>query len=288
MIGIFLALLSAVVSAFSIVLVRRNSIRSNSFNISLIITCVGTIALWPMALLVLSQENINYTSFLLFALSGSLSPGIVRLFYYKGLKRLGASVNSSVFSIYPLYSALMGIILLSETLSSQNWIGIACIFLGVVTIQLGNRRNSSGEGNGIKSLVYPVLAGVTIAFGSVIGKLALEVSNVPILGVAIAYTFSLVPYVIIMGVSSSTRRELHLRRDLRFFWGSGIGQAICWMLTFVALQFEQVSLVNPLLSTEPLFVILLTFFLLREIESVSRRVVAGIVLIVAGVILVAL
>ena len=288
MIGIVLALLSAVASAFSVVLVRRNSARSNSFNMSLVITSVGAIVLWPMALVVLPQESINYSSFLLFALSGSLSPGIVRLFYYKGLRRLGASVNSSVFSIYPLYSALLGIILLSEILSGQNWIGIVCIALGVVTVQLGNRRNDSVEGDGVKSLVYPVLGGVTIALGSVIGKLALDVSNAPVLGVAIAYTFSLLPYVVILGVSSSTRRGLRLKRDLRFFWGAGIGQAVCWMLTFIALRFEQVSVVNPLVSIEPLFVVFFAFFLLREIERVSRRVVVGIALTVVGVVLVTL
>ena len=115
MIGIILALLSAVAAGFSVVVVRRNSLGSNAFNMSLIITLVGMLILWPLAFLMMGQETINVAGLVLFGLSGFLSPGIVRLFYYTGLRKLGASVNSSVFSIYPLYGALLAVILLSES-----------------------------------------------------------------------------------------------------------------------------------------------------------------------------
>lgn len=285
MIGIISALLSAVASAFSIILVRRNSVRSNSFSISFIITSVGILVLWPLAFVMLSEERVNSSSFLLFALSGALSPGIVRLFYYRGLRKLGASVNSSVFSIYPLYSALLGIMLLGETLSGMNWVGIIFIAFGVTFIQLGNWSGDGGGRAGAKSLIFPVLGGVTIAVGNVIGKYALNISDAPVLGIAVAYTFSLLPFMVILLFSSPTRRELRLKRDIRFFWGAGIGQAVCWVLTFTALHFEQVSVVNPLVSTEPLFVIFFAYFLLREIEHVSKKVIAGVVLTVVGVVL---
>ena len=116
MIGAVFALLAAATSAFSVVIVRRNSAGSNSFNMSLIITSVGMLVLWPLALILMWQETITLEGIVLFALSGFLSPGIVRLFYYKGLRKLGASTNSAVFSIYPLYSALLAVVLLSEAL----------------------------------------------------------------------------------------------------------------------------------------------------------------------------
>src|SRR3972149_5337480 len=76
MIGIILALLSAVAAGFSVVVVRRNSLGSNAFNMSLIITLVGMLILWPLAFLMMGQETINVAGLVLFGLSGFLSPGI--------------------------------------------------------------------------------------------------------------------------------------------------------------------------------------------------------------------
>jgi len=285
MIGIILALLSATTSGFSIAVVRRNSTGSNTFNMSLIITSVGMLVLWPIAFLLMEQETINLAGFLLFGLSGFLSPGIVRLFYYQGLKKLGASVNASVFSTYPLYTALLAVILLSEALSNANWVGILCIAAGVVFIQMSTRGNEEQEKSRPKSLIFPVLGGITFAVGSVIAKYALTISDAPAFGIADAYTFSLLPYMLILLLSTPTRRELNLGRDLRSFWLAGIGQAVAWILVFAALHFEKVSVTNPIISTEPLFVVFFAFFLLRKEEHISKKLIASISLTVVGVIL---
>ena len=288
MIGAVFALAAAATSAFSVVIVRRNSAGSNSFNMSLIITSVGMLVLWPLALILMWQETITLEGVMLFALSGFLSPGIVRLFYYKGLRKLGASTNSAVFSIYPLYSALLAIVILGEALSGQNWIGIILIAMGVVFLQYCRQEEGCKERDGLKNWIFPITGGITIAIGSVIGKFALNVSDAPIFGVAVAYTFSLLPYGLILLASRQTRTELNLKRDLRFFWIAGIGQAICWIFTYAAFHFDQVSIANPLISTEPIFVVMFGYFMLRQIEHVSKKVAFSIALTVLGVALVAL
>lgn len=288
MIGVLLALLAAITSAFCVILVRRNSANSNSFNMSLIITSVGLIVLWPMAIIFMRQETINLEGALLFAASGFLSPGIVRLFYYKGLRKLGASTNSAVFSIYPLYSALLAIVILSEILTGQNWIGIILIVFGVMALQYCSPTNGCKEREGLKSWIFPIIGGITIAIGSVISKYALNLSNAPIFGVAIAYTFSLLPYGLILLTSRQTRIGLNLKQDLRLFWIAGIGQAISWTFTYAAFQFDQVATVNPIISSEPIFVVIFGYFLLRNIETVSKKVAASIIITVLGVALVVL
>jgi len=286
MIGAVFALLAAVTSGLSVVIVRRNSASSNSFNVSLIITSIGLLVLWPLALILMWQETITMAGVFLFALSGFLSPGIVRLFYYKGLRKLGASTNSAVFSIYPLYSALLAVILLNEALTGQNWLGIACIALGVVFLQYCHRDEGCKEKRSLKNWAFPISGGIAIAIGSVIGKYALTISDAPIFGVAVAYTLSLLPYGLILLASKQTRTELNLKRDIRFFWIAGVGQAICWVFTYAAFHFDQVAIANPLISTEPIFVVLIGYFMLRNIEHVSKKVALSIALTVLGVALI--
>jgi len=286
MIGIVLALLSAAASGFSVVLVRKHSAGSNAFNMSLVITCVGMAVLWPLAIGAWELGALSLEGFLLFAVSGLLSPGIVRLFYYKGLKTLGVSVNSSIFAVYPLYSTVLAVVWLSEILSVENVLGILCILVGVVFVELSN-RGGNGEGKGgWRSLIFPVLGGVTLGVSSVIRKFALDLNNAPVLGVAIGYTFSLLPYALILAASVPTREKLRLKRDFRWFWVAGVGQAVTWILAYYALSFEQVSVITPLLSIEPLFVVVFAYVYLRELEHVTPKLLASVTLTVLGVVLV--
>jgi uncharacterized membrane protein len=53
----------------------------------------------------------------------------------------------------------------------------------------------------------------------------------------------------------------------------------------VALSLGQVSVVTPLAGTAPLFVLLLTYWFLRDLEALTLRLLVGTLLIVAGVVL---
>jgi DME family drug/metabolite transporter len=286
MIGTALAILSAATSALSIVLVRKYSSQSSTFNISLSISWVGMLILWPFALVLTDFATANILSLLLFALSGVLTPGFVRLLYYQGMKKLGAPVNSSLFSIYPLYTSLLAVLFLSEILAPGNWVGILLVFLGGMLVEWSSREVNFENKHSRRNLIYPVMGGLVLGVGSIFRKYALNLFNAPVLGVAVAYTFSLLPFIVMLMFSAPTRKDMSLKRDLRLFWAAGVGQAITWMLSFYALSYDEVSVVTPLLSIEPVFVAMFAYLYLRKVEQVSTKLLVSIVLTVLGVALV--
>jgi drug/metabolite transporter (DMT)-like permease len=285
-IGVVLAILSAATSALSVVLVRKVSNQSNAFNISLAISWVGMLVLWPLALILTDFSAANIASIMLFGLSGVLTPGFVRLLYYQGMKKLGAPVNSSLFSIYPTYTSLLAVLLLSEILAPGNWTGILMVFLGGILVEWSAKEGNNGIKYSRKDLIYPIIGGVALGVGSILRKYALTLFDAPVLGVSVAYTASLFPFLITLVFSASTRKELSLTRDMRLFWVAGIGQAITWMLSFYALSFDAVYVITPLLSIEPVFVATFAMLYLRKIERVSKKMIISIVLTVLGVVLV--
>ena len=286
MIGVALAILSAATSALSVVLVRKYSNQSSAFNISLAISWVGMLILWPLALVLTDFSSANIMSVLLFALSGVLTPGFVRLLYYQGMKKLGAPVNSSLFAIYPLYTSLLAVLFLSEILAPGNWVGILLVFLGGILVEWASREADNQNKRSRKDLIYPVMGGIALGVGSIFRKYALNQFDAPVLGVAVAYTASLLPFLVMLVFSAPTRKELSLRRDMRLFWVAGVGQAVTWMLGFYALSYNDVSVITPLLSIEPVFVALFAYLYLRKIERVSTKLVVSIALTVLGVVLV--
>lgn len=286
LLGPMLALISAAASGFSVVIVGRHSTESNAFNMSVLISAVGLAILWPLAFVLTDFSAVNYVGIVVFAIGGLLTPGLVRLFYYNGLKKLGTSINSSIFSVYPVYTAFFASFFLSEIIAPQNWIGLFSIALGVVFVELTFRKVNNGHKPLSRNLIFPILGGATLGASAILRKAALDLFNAPVLGVAVAYTASFVLYAAMFAISNVRRQEFSLKRDLRLFWLAGVGQALSWIFSFYALSLENVSVITPLLSIEPLFVVLLAYLYLRGKESVSLRLFFGIVLTVIGVILV--
>jgi drug/metabolite transporter (DMT)-like permease len=289
MIGVALALLSAMSFGLSQILVRKNLDKSNFIHISLTVTIMGNIILWPLALAFTDMNTINPEGLLLFVFAGLLAPAIARLFYFKGMETAGISANACIFATYPLYTSITAFLLLGEVLTAENWVGLACIVVGVIFVgRIINNGDARTRSTSKKGLIVPILGSLALAFSQIVRKESLNVYNQPLLGVAVGYTATLIVYLLVMEFSKSTRAVSFSRQDIRLFWKPGVGIAVAWLFSFFALSQEMVSIVAPLLQTELLFILFFAYLFLRKIEKFSFKLAASALLIVAGVILISI
>jgi len=289
MFGVALALLSALSFGLSQILVRKNLEKSNFVYISLTVTIMGNVILWPLALTFTNLNTINLEGLLLFVFAGLLAPGIARLFYFKGMETAGISANASIFATYPLYTSITAILLLGETLTAENWIGLACIIAGVIFVgRTINNGDTQTKSTTKKGLIVPILGSLAIAFSQIVRKEGLNIYNQPLLGVAVGYSTSLIVYLLLLFFSDGARASRFSRKDLQMFWKPGVGIAAGWLLSFLALSQEMVSIVAPILQTELLFILFFAYIFLRKLEKFSFKLIASALLIVAGVILISI
>jgi drug/metabolite transporter, DME family len=289
MIGIALALLSAMSFGLSQILVRKNLDKSNFIHISLTVTIMGNIILWPLALAFTNLNTINPEGLLLFVFAGLLAPAIARLFYFKGMETAGISANACIFATYPLYTSITAILLLGEVLTAENWAGLACIIVGVIFVGRAiNNGDAQTRSTSKKGLIIPILGSLALAFSQIVRKESLNIYNQPLLGVAVGYTATLIVYLLVMEFSKDVRDVSFSRQDIRLFWKPGVGIAAGWVLSFFALSQAMVSIVAPLLQTELLFILVFAYIFLRKIEKFSFKLAASALLIVAGVILISI
>jgi drug/metabolite transporter (DMT)-like permease len=288
MVPLVLALLSSVAFAASQILIRKNIEDSNYLNTSVTVTIMGNIVLWPLALVFTDFNNLNLEGILLFLIAGFLAPGVARLIYFKGMKTVGISANSTVFSTYPLYTSIIAVSFLGEVLTTENWVGLACTIIGVLFIGKTLSKNSPTKHATTKGLLIPVTGSLLVAISSIIRKEGLNIYNQPFLGVAVGYTASLFFYLMVLGFSKPDANLQYSKKDLKLFWKSGVGIAIGWLLSFFALSQEMVSIIVPLLQTELLFIILFSYIFLRKIEKISITLIAGALLIITGIILISI
>ena len=287
MFGVLLALLSALSFGLSQTLVRKNLTKSNFLYITLTVTIMGNIILWPLALAFTDLNTINPQGILLFIMAGLLAPGVARLFYFKGMETAGMSANAAIFSSYPLYTSITATLLLGEALTTENWIGLVCIIVGVIFI---GRNINTGDPQTTKTtkkgIIIAFLGSLAMAFSQILRKEGLNIYSEPLLGVAAGYTTSLIVYILVIRLSRNTETPHFSLNDIRNFWKPGVGIATGWLLAFVALSQDMVSIVTPILQTELLFILFFAYVFLRKQEKISLKLAASAILIVAGVILV--
>ena len=289
MIGVALALLSAMAAGLSLILVRRNLDKSNYIYISMTITIIGNIILWPLALAVTDLSTVNPEGLLFFVFAGLLAPGIARILYYKGMETAGISANATIYATYPLYTSIVAVLLLGEALTTENWVGLVCIIVGVIWVgRILNKGQNSSRNATKKGLIVPFAGSLAFAFSHIVRKEALNIYNQPLLGVSVGYTTSLLVYLLAMAFSKNAVTSGFSRNDLKMFWKPGVGMAMAWLLSFFALSQEMVSIVAPVLQTELLFILFFTYIFLRKIEKLSPKLVVSSLLIVAGVILISI
>jgi drug/metabolite transporter (DMT)-like permease len=288
MIGIILALLSAFTWGFSIVLIRNKMDELDYFLVTLIITIIGNIILWPIALTYTNLKNVNFQDILFFVIAGLLSPGITRLFYFKGMEALGVSINAAIFATYPLYTTILAIPLLGEIVPMKNWSGVMLILIGIILIERNlNKLKIESRMICKKSIFLPLFATLTNTFSWLVRKKALIICNEPLLGVTIGYFVSLLLYISLL-IPYSKRHFINFRKGLQQFWKPSILHSIGWVFSFYALNYEKVSIVTPLIDTEPLFTLYFAHIYLKGREYLSFRIVLGTILIVIGVMLVSM
>lgn len=287
-----LALVPALLWGFSPVLSKRGmAAGGTSLQASLTVVLVDS-ALFLVALLALQGfdlfAGLTPETLGLFVLSGVVGTALGRLATFAGVDRVGASVNSAGISARPLFATTLAVFFLGEAASLSTVVGIVLLVAGLALLALGK----GGDIDGWKpyELLFPVSAAALFAVGNVLRRFGLTTSDVTALeAVALNEGAAL---VVLVGYIFARGRVTDLREapaeTWKYFAASGTITAVSLLSLFAAFKHPEgtVAVVDPLAATAPLFTTVFAYFLLGDLERVTRGVVAGAALIVLGVALV--
>lgn len=135
-------------------------------------------------------------------------------------------------------------------------------------------------------LLWPIAAAATFAVANVVRRYGMLETPISALeAVALNETgglIALMAYVLARGRSDVLSMP---RESYRYFVGSGLLTTVAMLSLMAALGLEEgrIAIVDPLVATAPFFTIVFAAVLLRDLERVTRGVVAGATLIVVGV-----
>ncbi len=307
-VAIWIALLSSLLYALASTTLRTAMRTATPMASALLIAVIQWVLYSILVLTTGKLYAINAPGLAWFLVAGLLAPGLFTAFFYIGVKRIGASRASTIKSAAPVYAVIGAIIFLGERPSVFQYFGIGAVIAGLLTIasEGDNRtppktnppdpgqdsdespRAPAKGGRGRKfDLIFPLLAGVCAGIAAILYKVGLARLDSPLLGAWIGSTIAL---LILPGIALLFPKPDRYRigPPRAWMWVSlgalAIAGAIYCRILSVGLG--DVSIVFTLVQTSPLFVILISAVFLRELERVTRQVVFGAVLTVAGAIVV--
>ncbi|HKJ00237.1 MAG TPA: EamA family transporter [bacterium] len=278
------ALLAALCFALGALLTKKGLRYTDSITGTLISIGASTACYWLVSPFSLHWADWQPAAVAIFALVGCFRPILSANLANAGHHRLGPTISSTVASVSPLFAVLGGVLVLGEHLEPGVAAGTLAIVAGVGVLSW----SSGGTGRWLRwALLLPLGAALLRAAAHVAAKGALDLVSSPVLGGLVGYTVSLGIGLALFLVRRPARRTPIGTGALGWFTCSGIANGMGILALYTALEHGQVVLVTPVTSAAPLFTLVLSrlFF---HVEVINRRTLAGVLLIVPGVMLVSL
>jgi uncharacterized membrane protein len=283
--GIAYALLAGVLWGLSPLLLKRAIKYTNVSNATLVEQYVAVLLLVGLAAHsgeVVAADLTN-RAFWAFFLAGAVGASFGKVFYYRGIDKVGASKATSVKNSSPLLTAILAIAFLGEDVNGFIVAGILAIILGIAV--LTQSRESSGRPvDRLRYFLFPLIAALCFGINPIFKKIGMNAANLPVLGALITQTTALV-FMIFLGkfMGLKPKWERIPAPGLILLALSGATEAFGSLFTFFALGYGPAALLSPIWRISPLVTFALARFTLKGVEVVTLRDGIAAALIVFGV-----
>lgn len=231
-------------------------------------------------------EPLSTDVWLLLIVSGLLGIALGDTLFFLALNSLGAHVVVILFTLGQVLTVVLAVIWLGEQPGLLDWAGIALILIGVTVVMWNRIKGGEGRTN-IAGIIYGLLSVVAMSVSIIIAKEALETAGT-VQATFIRMLSGAVGIFLFGHVSGRLLTGLDALRQPRVF-GLFLGSVVVvtfggFWLSLVAIAHVDVAIANTLNATEPLFVLPLAAFLLKE--RITPPVVLGSLATVGGIILI--
>ena len=274
-----IALITSVFYASALVSARAGMPYSTPTTVTLVSILMQNLLLWSAIFVTGGVHSVPIAGVLLFTLVG-LFQLAVRLLAYTGVEKIGASRSSALQSVSPLISAAIAITFLGEPTTLLIIIGTCLVVVGIILISWKPERELSSFR--WWHLLLPVGAAVLTGINHPIRRYVLTMANEPLFFSALMGTVSLGGFLIYYTLSPRSLRLMWNRRAIGPFLATGFCETISILLIITAISMGRVVIVAPIAASYPVWSLILSAIFLRDVESVNRKVVAGVVSVVAG------
>ncbi|WP_459191622.1 EamA family transporter [Halosimplex sp. J119] len=220
-----------------------------------------------------------------FAVAGLLGSLLARVFYFVGIERLGASRAEPLRALVPLFALGIAVVALDEAVTPVLLAGIGLLVAGGAVVTVDSRAapvTTTGQALWV-SLAFPVTAALCLGIDPVFTKVGFAEGTPPLVAVTVRVFAAAAGFVLYLLWRALREGRVPSIGADRWLVGAGVANTVYLLAYYEALARTPVTVVTPILSASTLFVIGGAALFLPDDERVTRRLVAGGLLVVLGV-----
>ena len=212
-------------------------------------------------------------------------------FLFQALVDIGPRIAMLIFNIYPLITALLAWLLLSEKLSFLSWIGLFTVLLGTLWVVLEKNKNEylrkGGKRLYTKGVIFALASALCQAGGMVIIKPVFQ-TNTDIDPLTVTYLRLAFSAILFWGIgllrlqTRSVIKQISNKAAIyQIFVGSFMGPFVGMWLLHISLELIPTAIVAVLAATVPIMILPIVVFGYKE--KITVRAVLGAVISVVGI-----
>ncbi|HKJ00553.1 MAG TPA: DMT family transporter [bacterium] len=281
-----LALLAALCFAAGTLLAKRGLQHLDSITGAVVQIAVSLLAFVLAAPFSIESGDWLSPAVWVFAGIGLLRPSLSTMLAFEGNRRLGPTITATVASLSPIFAVTGGVLFLAERLTLPIVIGTVGVVLGVGVLSSKGRLPRSWP---VWALLFPLGAALIRSSAHVGAKWGLLILPNVVMSGLVAYSVS---FAVALGVRLLRGQRMGpqppvTRTGAAWFVASGLTNAAAIFLLNSALMLGQVVYVSPVVAAYPVFTMLGSWLFYRQ-ETITGRMVLGLLLIVPSVVVITL
>lgn len=177
-----MALLSALMFAFTFLFVRIGVKTATTTTALWITLFVNVVFLWSLSLLIYGVQFQDWWQWRYFFLSGVFAPLLGRMFQFQGMARLGANITTPLTLTHPVISVLLAIAFLGEQITWLGFTGAMLVVIGSVVVgsEGGQQQTSSLNSVSRVYLLLPMAASLCYGVSVVFRKMGIDLAPMPL------------------------------------------------------------------------------------------------------------
>ena len=291
--GLVLSLIGTVGLAGMYLLIRLGAEDGKANNAVFIVMGTNLLILTPVAL-VLYYPTYGLTTgaifwFVLAGLTGTL---IGRTLTYTSVSRIGASRTSPVVSAQILVATVAGVIVLGETVTLVQMVGIILLLLGVVLISLETSRDeivTVSRRELAIGLFLPIGAATAYGIEPIFANFGFAEGTPALVGLIVRIVAGTVAFSGFLWIRNQfPSRETLKTMSSRWFLLAGVSNTVFVAGFYVALSLAPVHVVVPIIQSYPILVVILSGVVMPDrLETITWKLVASTVIVVVGIVILA-
>jgi len=240
-------------------------------------TCV--LILWLLSPFMLRADYFGNLGLWIFSANGLIHPLFSMYLAFEATKRMGATISATISAISPLFATVGAVLVLGENITFALLVGTLGTVVGIMVLSWTRQGAFNWA---LPALIFPIGAAVIRGANHNIGKFGMQLLPSPYFASLVSFTVSFIGAVLIYRYRIGSLPLKLPRGGLIWSGISGMSIVVGVLCMYSALGSGQVIVVSPIISTFPLFTLLIS--LIFRLEVLSLRIFAGVILVVGGVI----